>query len=63
MSGLSPILLSLAVLADFALAFGGVRLILRGRDRIKGVLMLIAALVILGNILLWSLPLPSSPRP
>ena len=59
MSGITPLLLSLAVLAVFALVYGGVRLISAGRQRGKGVLMLIAALVILGNILVWSWPLPS----
>lgn len=56
----TPLLLSLAVLAVFALAFGGVRLISAGQRRGKGVLMLVAALVILGNILVWSWPLPSA---
>lgn len=59
-SGNSPWLLSLAVLAVFALVYGGVRLILGRKERGKGVLMLVAALVILGNLLLWSLPLPSA---
>ena len=60
MSGSSPILMSLAVLAVFALVYGGVRLILRGAERRKGALMLIAAFVILGNVILWSWPLPSA---
>lgn len=55
-------LLSLAVLAVFALLFGGVRLILRKTERTKGVLMLIAAFVILANLWLWSWPLPSAPH-
>ena len=53
-------LLSLSVLAVFALVYGGVRLISGGQQRGKAVLMLIAALVILGNILIWSWPLPSA---
>lgn len=58
MSAGAPLLMSLAVLAMFALVWGGLRLILRGRDRLKGALMLIAALVIFGNLLVWAWPLP-----
>lgn len=45
-------LLALAVLAAFALGIGGVRLILRGGDRVKGVLMIVAALVLIGNVVI-----------
>jgi hypothetical protein len=51
---LNPILLSIAVLAMFALIWGGVRT-WSGGERQKGVLMLICALVLLGNLLIWSL--------
>lgn len=50
---LNPILLSIAVIAMFALVWGGVRLL--RTDRTKGVLMMIAALVLLGNLLIWNL--------
>jgi hypothetical protein len=50
---LNPILLSIGVLAMFALVWGGVRLL--RTDRTKGVLMIICALVILGNLLIWNL--------
>ena len=53
-SQLDPLLLSVAVVAMFALVWGGVRT-WRGGDRQKGVLMLIAALVLLGNLLIWSI--------
>ena len=53
-SRFTPILLSIAVLAMFALVWGGVRT-WRGGDRQKGVLMLICALVLLGNLLIWSI--------
>ena len=51
---LNPLLLSIAVIAMFALVWGGVRT-WRGGDRTKGVLMVICALVLLGNLLIWSL--------
>jgi len=51
---LNPLLLSIAVVAMFALVWGGVRT-WRGGDRFKGVLMGIAALVLLGNLLIWSI--------
>jgi hypothetical protein len=53
-SGLVSTLLSLTVLASFALAGGGLWLMLKRRDRKKGVLMLVAALVLLGNVLVWA---------
>lgn len=46
-------LLSLAVLSMFVLVWGGVRLL--RVDRTKGVLMIVAALVILGNLAIWTL--------
>lgn len=47
---------ALAMLAVIALALGGIYLIARQHDRRKGVLMLIAAAVLLGNVLIWTLP-------
>ena len=52
-ASLEPVWLSVAVLAMFALVWGGIR-ILRS-DRTKGVLMLVCALVILGNLLIWTI--------
>lgn len=45
---------SLLMIAAFALAIGGVRLIARG-NRQKGILMILCALVFVGNVLLMSL--------
>lgn len=45
--------LAILMLAAFALAWGGVRLIRRG-ERQKGVLMMVCALVALGNVLIWT---------
>ncbi|MGQ0590472.1 MAG: hypothetical protein ACT4N8_13245 [Sphingosinicella sp.] len=55
MTGTAALLMSLLMLAAFALAAGGVWLIAMGRDRGKGALMLLAALVMLGNVLIWTL--------
>lgn len=49
---LAPILLSIAVLAIFALVWGGWRTL--RTDRAKGVLMIACAVVILGNLLIWA---------
>lgn len=46
------IFLSVAMLAVLALAIGGGWLIAKGRDRRRGVLMIIAAVVLLGNVLI-----------
>ncbi|HEY0625039.1 hypothetical protein [Sphingomonas sp.] len=45
--------LAILMLAAFALAWGGVRLIRRGEGQ-KGVLMIVCALVALGNVLIWT---------
>jgi hypothetical protein len=42
--------MSLLMLAGFALAAGGVYTLIKLKDRTKGVLMLIAALVMWGNV-------------
>ena len=51
-----PALLSIAMLAVLALALGGGWMIARRREKKQGVLMLIAALVLLGNVLIWAWP-------
>lgn len=53
LSGLYPLMMSIAVLAVLALSWGGVTVLRRG-DRLRGVLMLLCALVILGNVLIWA---------
>lgn len=55
MTGVAPLMMSLLMLAAFALAGGGVWLIAKGADRRKGALMLLAAAVMLGNVLIWAL--------
>lgn len=46
--------LAIAMLAAFLLAAGGVRLIRRSEFRRQGWLMIVAALVLLGNVLVWT---------
>ena len=54
-SGVGAVLLSIAMLAAFTLAGGGIWMISKRRDVRKGVLMLLAALVLLGNVLIWTI--------
>jgi len=56
-TGLPAALLSIAMLAAFGLIVGGVVLIRRGQTK-KGVLMIVAAAVLVGNVLIWTLPGP-----
>ncbi|MET3712881.1 hypothetical protein ABIC65_003600 [Sphingomonas trueperi] len=53
LSGLYPLTMGIAMLAVLALAWGGVTVLRRG-DRQRGVLMLVCALVILANVLIWT---------
>lgn len=55
MTGLPAALLSILMIAGFLLAGGGLWLVLGGRDRNKGLLMLLAAAVMFGNVLIWTL--------
>lgn len=50
------VLLSVAMLAVIALVWGGIFLLRSGTDRKRAVLMLVAALVLFGNILIWTWP-------
>lgn len=50
---LNPLMLSIAVVAMFVLVWGGVRLL--KTERTKGILMMVCAVVILGNLLIWTL--------
>ena len=54
-----PALLSISMLAVFALGAGGGWMILKRREKKQGVLMVIAALVLLGNVLIWAWPIHS----
>ncbi|HEX9965737.1 MAG TPA: LPXTG cell wall anchor domain-containing protein [Allosphingosinicella sp.] len=54
MTGLPATILSILVLAAFALVAGGAYLLIKRRERKQGVLMLIAAAVMFGNVLIWT---------
>ena len=54
MSALASTLLSIAVLAAFVLAGGGIYLVAKRINRVQGVLMLIMAAVLIGNVLVWT---------
>ena len=49
-------MLSVTMVVIVALVWGGIVRWRRGIDRKRGMLMLIAALVLLGNVLIWALP-------
>ena len=51
-----PALLSISMLAVLALALGGGWMIARRSEKKQGVLMLIAAAVLLANVLIWAWP-------
>ena len=55
MSGLEALAPTVAMLAAFALVVFGVRLLVRGSERGKGVLMVVAALVLCANVLIWTM--------
>ncbi len=54
MTGPSAAILSVLMVAAFALTAGGAWLVLKRRDRRKGALMIVAAIVMLGNVLVWT---------
>ncbi|WP_026046588.1 hypothetical protein [Sphingomonas sp. PAMC 26621] len=55
MSGVESLAPAIAMLAAFACLIGGVRLIWRRSDVRKGVLMLVMAAVLVGNVAIWTL--------
>ena len=56
LTGFAATLLSVMVVAAFALIAGGLYLLTKRRDTKRGVLMLIAALVLLANVVIWTAP-------
>ncbi len=52
--GLSDWVMALAVIACLLLVLGGVRLVRVAQSRKQGVLMIVAALVILMNVMIWT---------
>jgi ABC-type transport system involved in cytochrome c biogenesis permease component len=54
MQNLSSLALTLAMIAAALLAVGGVKLTLDRQTRRKGILMIVAALVIVMNVTIWT---------
>ncbi len=54
MAGSGATMLSILMVTAFALTAGGTYLIVKRRDRRKGALMIVAAIVMLGNVLVWT---------
>jgi hypothetical protein len=55
MPGPGPVVLSVLMIAAFLLALGGIHMIVRRKERGKGALMLLAAGVAIGDVLIWTL--------
>ena len=53
-TGIAAALLSIAMIAALALGAGGMWLLAKRRDTKRGLLMLGAAAVTLGNVLIWT---------
>jgi hypothetical protein len=49
-------MLSITMIVIVALIWGGIVLLRRGTDRKRGLLMFVAAIVLLGNVLIWAVP-------
>lgn len=57
-NGFVATLFSIAVIASFILAGAGIWLVVKGGNRKQGLLMIAAAAVTIGNVLIWLLPAP-----
>jgi hypothetical protein len=55
MSGGAAALMSVLMVAALLLTGGGIALIARGQERGKGALMLLCALILVANVLVWTL--------
>ena len=55
-SGFATFALSIAMIAAFALAIAGGRMVIKGQDRQRGLLMLGVAVVLVANVLIWAWP-------
>jgi hypothetical protein len=55
LTGIASAAMALAMIAAFLLAIGGARLAMREGDRKRGWLMITAAIVLVGNVLILSL--------
>jgi FtsH-binding integral membrane protein len=55
LGGIAAAALAIAMIAMFACVIGGVWMIVKRGDRKKGALMLVMAVVLLGNVLIWTM--------
>ena len=55
MSGLENAAPAIGMLGAFACLIGGGYMVVKGPDRRKGVLLLVMAAVLVGNVLIWTL--------
>jgi len=46
--------MAIAMVAAFLLLAGGVKLVLDRQTRVRGVLMIVAALVLITNVMIWT---------
>ncbi len=56
LTGIAQAAPAIGMIAAFACLIGGLYLVSSGKDRRKGVLLLIMTAVLIGNILIWTLP-------
>jgi len=54
MQNFSGVVMALAMVGTFLLGAGGVKLVLHRQTRSRGILMIVAALVILMNVMIWT---------
>lgn len=53
--GVAAAALGITMLGAFACLIGGIMLVAKGRDTRRGMLLLVMAGVLVGNVLIWSL--------
>ena len=54
MENYSAAAMAIAMVAAFLLIAGGVKLVLARQTRLRGVLMIVAALVLIMNVMIWT---------
>ena len=54
MQNFSSVAMALAMVAAFLLAIGGIRLAVDRQTRGRGILMIVAALILVMNVMIWT---------